>query len=70
MRCANGYREETRSVRKCVYRKPLDLQTLVTTRGTNFPLSRLVSRLMCPSCGNRKVTVVFEPPSNREGRSG
>jgi hypothetical protein len=64
MRCANGYRLETRSMRKCVYRKQLDLETLVATRGLNFPLGRLEGRLMCPSCGNRRVTVVFEPPSN------
>jgi hypothetical protein len=25
MRCANGYRQETRSMRRCVYRKQLDL---------------------------------------------
>ena len=66
MRCANGYREGTRSMRKCVYRKQLDLETLVATRGPNFPLSRLESRLMCPACGNRRVTVVFEPPSNAQ----
>ena len=41
MRCANGYRQETRSMRRCVYRKQLDLETLVCTRGPNFPLSRL-----------------------------
>ena len=29
MRCANGYREGTRSMRRCVYRKQLDLETLV-----------------------------------------
>jgi hypothetical protein len=68
MRCANGYRLETRSMRKCVYRKQLELETLVCTRGPNFPLSRLESRLMCPACGNRRVTVVFEPPSNREAQ--
>jgi hypothetical protein len=61
MRCANGYRQETRSMRRRVYRKQLDLETLVCTRGPNFPLSRLESRLMCPACGNRRVTVVFEP---------
>jgi hypothetical protein len=38
MRCANGYRQETRSMWKCVYRKLLDLETLVATRGPNFPL--------------------------------
>ena len=39
------------------------------TRGPNFPLSRLESRLMCPACGSRRVTVVFEPPTNRQVRS-
>jgi hypothetical protein len=70
MRCIKGYREGTKSMRRCVYRKQLGLETLVSTRGPNFPLSRLESRLMCPSCGNRRVTVVFEPPTNREARSG
>jgi hypothetical protein len=41
-----------------------DLETLVATRGPNFPLGRLEARLMCPACGNRRVVVVFEPPSN------
>jgi hypothetical protein len=62
MRCADGYREDTKSIRRCVYRKQLDLDTLVWTRGPNFPLSRLESRLMCPACGSRSVTVLFEPP--------
>jgi hypothetical protein len=66
MRCVNGYRQETRSMRKCVYRKQLDLDTLVATRGPNFPLGRLEGRLMCPSCGSRQGTVAFEPPSNSE----
>ena len=44
MRCADGYRESTRSMRRCVYRKQLDLETLVCTRGPNFPLSRLESQ--------------------------
>src|SRR6185437_4527439 len=70
MRCAKGYRESTRSIRRCVYRKQLDLDTLVCTRGPNFPLSRLESRLMCPSCKSRAVMVVFEPPTNRAVLSG
>jgi hypothetical protein len=36
-RCANGYREGTRSMRKCVYRKQLNLETLVCTRG--YPIN-------------------------------
>jgi hypothetical protein len=39
--------------RPCVYREELNLHTLVWTRGRNFPLARLESRLMCPRCGNR-----------------
>jgi hypothetical protein len=70
MRCAHGYREGTKSIRRCVYRKLLDLDTLVCTRGPNFPISRLESRLMCPACGNRNVTLVFEPPTNRQVGSG
>jgi hypothetical protein len=33
---ANGYRESTRSMRRCIYRKQLDFETLVATRGPNF----------------------------------
>jgi hypothetical protein len=57
-------------MRRCVYRKQLDLETLVATRGPNFPLSRLEGRLMCPACRNRRVTVFFEPPSNAQMGSG
>jgi hypothetical protein len=46
----NGYRQETRSMRKCVYRKQLDLETLVAMRGPNFP-SRSISQLSSqPGC--------------------
>jgi hypothetical protein len=36
-------------MRRCVYCKQLDLETLVCTRGPNFSLGRLEGRLMCPS---------------------
>src|SRR5271157_5673469 len=49
MRCSDGYREGAKSIRRCVYRKQLDLEMLVCTRGPNFPLSRLETRLMCPA---------------------
>ena len=32
-------------MRRCVYRKQLDLESLVATRGPNFPLSRLVVKI-------------------------
>jgi hypothetical protein len=40
--------EETKSMRRCVYRKQLDLETMVATRGPNFLLSRLEARLVDP----------------------
>jgi hypothetical protein len=49
--------------RPCVYQEELDLHTLVWTRGRNFPLARLESRLMCPRCGCRRVVIVFQPPA-------
>ena len=64
MRCAWGRREGLKSIRECKYRRELDLETLICTRGAAFPLSNLESRLKCPQCGSRRVTVVFEPPSN------
>jgi hypothetical protein len=37
MRCSDGYREGTKSIRRCVYRKQLDLDTLVCTARTELP---------------------------------
>jgi hypothetical protein len=70
MRGTDGYREGTKSVRRSVYHRQLDLDTLICAGGPNFPLSRLESRLMCPASGSRCVTVVFEPPTNRRVCSG
>jgi hypothetical protein len=41
----------------------LDMKTLVWTRGELFPLDQLESRLKCPRCGARRVTVIFEIPN-------
>jgi len=48
--------------RECNYRKDLDMETLVWTRGRDFPLSRLESRLRSPRCGSRNVVVLYHPP--------
>jgi hypothetical protein len=63
-RCAYGRADTThgKSSRECTYRVKLDMETLVWTRGRDFPLSRLESRLRCPRCGSRAVRVLFEPP--------
>jgi hypothetical protein len=64
VRCAWGPRDGMKSVRECVYGGELDLQTLVWTRGNDFPLARLDSRLKCPRCGSRRVRLAFTiPPS-------
>jgi hypothetical protein len=65
IRCKYGRAEDAgpKSSRACLYRQELDLETLVCTRGRDFPLSQLESRLRCPRCGNRKIAVLFEPPT-------
>ena len=37
MRCAWGRREGLKTIRACVYRKELELETLVCTRGEGLP---------------------------------
>jgi hypothetical protein len=58
-RCAWGKREGMKTKRECTYTRELDLETLVWT---NFPLSSLDGRLMCPRCRSRRVAVLFQPP--------
>jgi hypothetical protein len=69
-RCAFGNREGMKSVRQCTWTYDLDMLTLVATRGRDFPLAMLASRLRCPRCGSRSVAVVFIPPSQGDTRRG
>lgn len=64
VRCAFGKRDGLKSIRECVHTYEMDLATLIWTRGRDFPLSELASRLKCPRCGSRRVVVFFEPPAN------
>ncbi len=63
-RCTHGREDGPRSQssRACSYRKELDMETLVWTRGRAFPLSRLETRLRCPRCGSRDIVVLYQPP--------
>jgi hypothetical protein len=63
MRCAFGKGPGMKKVRECTFRKELDMDTLIISKGPSFPLSRLAQRLFCPRCRSRSVTVAFEPPS-------
>ncbi|RVQ02036.1 hypothetical protein CN069_14970 [Sinorhizobium meliloti] len=69
-RCAYGNREGMKSVRRCTWTYDLDMLTLVATRGRDFPMAMLASRLRCPRCGSRAVSVVFMPPSEGDRRRG
>jgi hypothetical protein len=64
MRCAWGQRDGMKSVRECTYRRELDMATLVATRGRDFPLAGLESRLRCPRCGSRRIAVIFDVPKH------
>lgn len=68
-RCAYGKREGLKSIRDCTWTYDLDMLTLVT-RGRDFPLAILASRLRCPRCGSRLVSVVFIPPADGDLRRG
>jgi hypothetical protein len=65
-RCAWGKHDGMKSIRECIARIDLDMPTLAWARGDGFPLARLESRLKCPTCGSRKVRVVFDIPSNEK----
>jgi len=63
VRCAWSARDGMKRVRECVFGGELDLQTLIWTRGRDFPLTMLESRLKCPHCGSRRVRVAFTVPT-------
>jgi hypothetical protein len=48
---------------ECNTTADLDVHTLVWTRGEAFPFNLLDSRMRCPRCGSRRVTVLFEVPN-------
>jgi hypothetical protein len=63
VRCAWGKRKGMKRIRECVYGAELDLPTLIWTRGRDFPLARLESRLKCRRCGSRRVRLAFTIPA-------
>ena len=68
-RCTLGREDHRNSSRECTFRQDLDMATLVWTRGRDFPLSRLESRLRCPRCGSGNIVVLYQPSAFGEHRS-
>jgi hypothetical protein len=50
------------TIRACTAYVQVDLETLVWTRGRNFPIAHVDTRMKCARCGSRRVLVAFEPP--------
>lgn len=64
MACAFGpYTKGMQRGRECNKRVALDMETLVCTRGRDFPIARLAERLRCPRCGSRDLRVVWNFPA-------
>ena len=62
--CRWGKRDGMKSIRECQARLDADLATLLWTRGRDYPIARLESRMKCPRCGSRRVLLAFHPPGN------
>ena len=62
--CAHGKMRGMKSMRECLERAELDMETLVWTRGEGFPLEDLWSRLKCPNCWSRRIAVLFDRNAN------
>ena len=64
--CRRGKRDHGKSSRECHASIEADVETLLWTRGRAFPISGLETRMRCPRCGSRQVSVAFEVPSDEE----
>lgn len=64
MWCAHGPQTQgMKRGRECQFSAKLDMMTLVATRGRNFPISWLGTRLKCPRCGSTSIRILWDFPS-------
>jgi hypothetical protein len=63
-RCEKPRHEGLKSVPPCGNRQELDVRTMLWTRGRAFPVSMLSSRMRCPKCGSREVSVRLSLPGS------
>lgn len=59
-RCSHGKKRGMKQMSECLEQAELDMETLVWTRGEGFLLQDLWSRLKCPNCWSRRITVWFD----------
>lgn len=64
-RCLGRDASTKKGTRPCLQTIDLDMDTLVWTRGRDFPISMLSQRLKCPACGCRQISVMFDVPPQR-----
>lgn len=64
-RCLSKRQAKPKDTRDCGFSTNIDMATLAMTKGPNFPISMLGTRLMCPRCNGRAIAILFEPPKER-----
>lgn len=64
-RCLSKRHAKPKDTRDCSFSTEIDMTTLALTKGPNFPISMLGTRLMCPRCNGRVFAIMFEPPKER-----
>jgi hypothetical protein len=60
--CREGKGSAMKKHRACTAYLDADLETRVWTRGRDFPIAWLNTRMKCIRCGSRRVVVALEPP--------
>ena len=61
--CRWGQARRDEVDRECTAYVDVDLKTLVWTRGRDFPIAKLETRMKCIRCGSRRVMIAFSPPA-------
>lgn len=69
-RCRRGKRSGPVKQEPCGYAAPLDLESLIWTRGAKYPCWRLEQRLRCPRCGGMSISLAWLPTGSPAARAG
>jgi hypothetical protein len=64
IKCGRGDHRGIVKIDPCRFEADLSMETLVCTRGREFPLARIASRLRCPNCAEMGIHVLFDVPGS------